>query len=76
VEGTNVTAGDIFVTPITDMNSLPTSGGDYRLNNGGENPCVNAGYNTYIPSGVTTDLDGNPRIVGDTVDLGAYESDY
>ncbi|MFN8483108.1 MAG: choice-of-anchor Q domain-containing protein [Anaerolineae bacterium] len=34
---------------------------------------INKGNNTYV-SGVTTDLDGNPRIVGGTVDMGAYES--
>jgi len=34
-------------------------------------PCINAGRNAYVTS--STDLDGNPRIVGGTVDLGAYE---
>ena len=33
---------------------------------------INAGDNSLI-SGYTTDLLGNPRIVGGTVDMGAYE---
>ncbi len=34
-------------------------------------PCINAGNNTYAPAGL--DLGGTPRIVGSTVDVGAYE---
>jgi hypothetical protein len=34
-------------------------------------PCINAGNNSYAPTGF--DLDGHARIVGATVDLGAYE---
>jgi hypothetical protein len=44
---------------------------NYRLQGG--SPCVDAGSNGLIPGGITTDLEGNPRIVNLIVDLGAYE---
>src|SRR5262249_19155372 len=34
-------------------------------------PCINAGENSSVVGG--TDRDGRPRIVGGTVDIGAYE---
>jgi hypothetical protein len=34
-------------------------------------PCINAGKNSFVSS--ATDLDDNSRIVGGTVDIGAYE---
>ncbi|HKO82054.1 MAG TPA: MopE-related protein, partial [Chitinophagaceae bacterium] len=36
-------------------------------------PAINTGTNTAIPADITTDLDGNARVVTTTVDRGAYE---
>ena len=44
---------------------------DLRLN--GTSPCIEAGDNDLMVSTSTVDLDGNPRIAGCFVDMGAYE---
>jgi len=44
--------------------------GNYRLHR--SSPCVNAGDNSAVGQG-EVDLDGQPRIVNDRVDMGAYE---
>jgi hypothetical protein len=43
--------------------------GDFRCRL--DSPCINAGRNSYVTG--SADLDGNPRIVAGTVDVGAYE---
>ena len=58
-------AGNIASTPLF-ADALTRN---YRPQS--NSPCINAGNNTYVAS--ATDLDGNPRISGSTVDIGAYE---
>ena len=51
-----------------------------NLHLGPGSPCIDTGDNNAIPAGITTDLDGNPRIVDGNddgsadVDMGAYEA--
>lgn len=67
--GHNLDVDPQFIDPIPASES-PTTGGNYRLQAG--SPAINAGNNAVVPVGAT-DLDGNPRIFGSAVDIGAYE---
>jgi len=58
----------MFVDPI-DANFAPTVSGDYRLLP--ESPLIDKGDNTFVT--LSEDLDGLTRIIGETVDIGAYE---
>jgi hypothetical protein len=55
---------------VGNITNAPLFGAGFRLES--NSPCINAGNNAYVDVG-SNDLDGNPRIVGGTVDIGAYE---
>ncbi|QSJ14074.1 cadherin-like domain-containing protein [Nostoc sp. UHCC 0702] len=76
--GTIGTLSDI-VNPNPGLAALANNGGPtqtHALLEG--SAAVNAGNNALIPSTVTTDQRGAgfPRIIGGTVDIGAYESPF
>jgi hypothetical protein len=60
------TVGVAITNPPVFANEI---GGDYHQQT--NSPTINAGVNSLATN--STDLDGNPRIVGRTVDIGAYE---
>jgi hypothetical protein len=62
--------GDDPATPDVDEGANDDYG-DLRLMAG--SPCINAGDDSAVPDDVATDLDGNPRVMGLAVDMGAYE---
>lgn len=67
-------SGDIDANPqfVRDpLTNGSTDDGDLHLQL--SSPAVDTGNNADIPSGISTDLDGDPRISGLTVDMGAYE---
>jgi hypothetical protein len=53
----------------TEPHFVDRLNGNLRLQS--NSPCINAGNNAYVSG--ATDLDGRPRIVGGTVDMGACE---
>jgi hypothetical protein len=80
----NINADPRFIDPAgPDNNPDTVQDNDYRL--AAPSPCIDAGDNAAVPSGVTLDLDGTPRFIDDCgtpdtgagvgaiVDIGAYE---
>ncbi len=68
---TTVRPGGWVLYKFTCINSYPMFQSGLHLQPG--SPCKNAGYNLAVPSDVTMDLDLQPRISENSVDMGAYE---
>jgi hypothetical protein len=69
IEGNGTVSADNCIN--TDPLFVDSTNKDYHLKS--NSPCIDKGNNSYIPSGITTDLDGRPRIRNDIVDIGPYE---
>gem|GEM_PF-305830 len=67
----NIDVDPLFVDPNGPDGIAGTQDDNLRLST--DSLCIDAGGNEALPEWVTTDLDGNRRIVGGIVDMGAYE---
>jgi parallel beta-helix repeat protein len=68
----NINADPLFVDADGEDDIFGTEDDDLRLLEG--SPCIDTGDNSAVPPSLVTDLDGNPRIINDIVDMGAYEN--
>jgi hypothetical protein len=69
----NIDVNPLFVDAGGTDNVAGTEDDNLRLLP--DSPCIDAGDNSAIPQSVVIDLDGNPRIVNGTIDMGAYEAE-
>ena len=67
VQGGYTGAGNINANPLF----VDVAADNLQLQSG--SPAINAGNSAAVPSNITTDLAGHPRIQGAAVDMGAYE---
>ncbi len=80
--GNNIDADPCFVEPgYWDANDTPDDVNDDFWVDGNyyllpDSPCIDAGDPNYVAGPNETDLDGNPRVIGGRIDMGAYESNY
>jgi len=68
-DGFNTWPNTANIATSNPMFANPTN--DFTLSVG--SPAIDSGNNNFIPSGITEDLNFNPRIFNTTVDMGAYE---
>jgi predicted outer membrane repeat protein len=81
IQGGFAGAGNINANPqfVRNPNAGPdgvwgTADDDFgNLRLQATSPCINVGSNLAVPAGITTDLDGNSRIMFGVVDMGCYE---
>jgi len=71
IQGFNANATNHILAGTTNPLFIDTALNDFRLLS--SSPCINAGNIDSIPSGILTDIVGNPRVYGGAIDLGAYE---
>jgi parallel beta-helix repeat protein len=69
IEGGYTGEGNINTDPLF----VDAAGGNLHLQHG--SPCINAGNPNYVPGPYETDIDGDPRIIGLRIDMGADEVD-
>ena len=67
----NVDANPMFMDANGLDEVLCTEDDNLRLFGG--SPCIDAGDNSAVTPSLPTDIEGNPRIINGTVDMGAYE---
>jgi hypothetical protein len=71
IVGTGLYSPGAAVTSA-DPKFVNAAGGNFRLSP--SSPAINYGSNAALPPTATTDLDGMARVVGSSVDAGAYEN--
>ncbi|MDH4238283.1 MAG: right-handed parallel beta-helix repeat-containing protein [Phycisphaerae bacterium] len=67
----NIDAIPCFVDPDGADNVFGTEDDNLRLSYG--SPCIDTGDPDYVAEPNETDIDGNPRVIGGRIDMGAYE---
>ena len=68
----NIGKDPLFVDADGPDDIPGTPDDDLRLRD--DSPCIDAGDSAAVPADLATDLQGQPRISGTAVDIGAYES--
>ncbi len=75
ITNTAVTGKDPMFIDLDGPDNIPgNDDDDLRLL--AVSPCIDTGDNTAVEELTLTDIQGNPRIIGEAVDMGAYEGGY
>lgn len=70
-DGIPVSSSGSLVWQSGNISADPRLTASHRL--AADSPAIDAGDTAAVPAGITLDLDGNTRIIGPAVDMGAYE---